>query len=139
MAGHIGPDERRWQSNRGAARAALARDPSNCQLCRARQRAVLCFESYQAGGNTQAEARTEYYDALIVAVGCYSEPNLPTVPGMDATPAFQMHCHNYRSPERFAGQTVLVVGASFSGAAPSCRRLREEHSQEEDIACAVDA
>ena len=51
-----------------------------------------------------------------MAVGCYFEPNVPRVPGMDATPAFQMHCHNYRSPERFAGQTVLVVGASFSGA-----------------------
>ena len=60
--------------------------------------------------------QTEHFDALIVAVGCYSEPNVPALPGMDATPAFQMHCHNYRSPERFAGQTVLVVGASFSGA-----------------------
>ncbi len=37
------------------------------------------------------------------------------MPGMDVTPAFQMHCHNYRTPKRFAGQTVLVVGASFSG------------------------
>ncbi len=59
--------------------------------------------------------QTEDFDALVVAVGCYTEPNLPAVPGMDVTPAFQMHCHNYRTPKRFAGQTVLVVGASFSG------------------------
>ena len=61
------------------------------------------------------QEQTENFDALVIAVGCYTEPNLPAVPGMDVTPAFQMHCHNYRTPKRFAGQTVLVVGASFSG------------------------
>ena len=79
---------------------------------------MLCCNamSDRCSGIVQVQAQAEYYDALIVAVGCYFEPNLPALPGMDATPAFQMHSHNYRSAERFAGQTVLVVGASFSGA-----------------------
>ena len=68
-----------------------------------------------AAGQAPTQVQTEEFDALVVAVGCYTEPNLPAVPGMDTTPAFQMHCHNYRTPERFAGQAVLVVGASFSG------------------------
>ncbi len=48
-------------------------------------------------------------------LGHYSEPNLPTVPGEATFPGLVMHSHNYRTPEPFAGQTVLVVGASNSG------------------------
>lgn len=56
-------------------------------------------------------------DAVVVAVGNYSEPNLPAcAAAAGACPARQLHCHNFRTPSAFAGQTVLVVGASFSGA-----------------------
>lgn len=34
---------------------------------------------------------------------------------MAGWPGLQLHSHNYRSPEGFAGQRVMVVGASFSG------------------------
>lgn len=55
------------------------------------------------------------FDAVISAVGNYHQPNLPDVPGIDTYPGEQLHCHNYRTNSRFAGKTVLVVGASFSG------------------------
>ncbi|KAF5834854.1 hypothetical protein DUNSADRAFT_8355 [Dunaliella salina] len=55
------------------------------------------------------------FDALVVCNGHYTEPNLPEVPGMDVSPVFQMHSHNYRSPDQFKGQVVLVVGNSNSG------------------------
>lgn len=64
----------------------------------------------QGQGATQHE-----FDAVVVANGHFSEPKLPDVRGMSTCPAFQMHSHSYRGPERFAGQTVLVVGASNSG------------------------
>ncbi|BDA50060.1 Flavin-containing monooxygenase FMO GS-OX3 [Coccomyxa sp. Obi] len=59
--------------------------------------------------------QTEVYDAVVVAVGNYHEPNLPSVEGMDAFPGLQMHCHNYRHSDIFRGKRVVVVGASFSG------------------------
>ncbi len=45
----------------------------------------------------------------------HSEPNVPDLPGMDAFPGRQLHCHNFRTPAAFTGETVMVVGASFSG------------------------
>ncbi len=61
------------------------------------------------------QERTRVYNAVVSAVGNYHEPNLPDVVGIDTYPGEQLHCHNYRSNDRFAGKTVLVVGASFSG------------------------
>lgn len=40
---------------------------------------------------------------------------MPDLPGMDCFPGRQLHSHNFRTPTAFAGQTVMVVGASFSG------------------------
>jgi cation diffusion facilitator CzcD-associated flavoprotein CzcO len=71
----------------------------------------------------------QVFDALVVANGHYSEPNLPDVPGAQHWPGLQMHSHNYRVPEAFEGQTVVVVGASNSGGTmcareqPCCRLL----------------
>lgn len=57
----------------------------------------------------------QVFDAVVVCNGHYSEPNLPDVPGADTWPGLQMHSHNYRVPEQFAGQVVVIVGASNSG------------------------
>ncbi|CAL8465411.1 g4947 [Coccomyxa elongata] len=59
--------------------------------------------------------QTEVFDAVVVAVGNFSEPNLPSVEGIEAFPGLQMHCHNYRHSDIFKGKRVVVVGASFSG------------------------
>ncbi|KAL0040489.1 hypothetical protein WJX77_008534 [Trebouxia sp. C0004] len=59
---------------------------------------------------------TEYdFDAVLVCVGNYHQPNLPEIKGMDDFEGLQMHAHNYRSSSIFAGMLVIVVGASFSG------------------------
>lgn len=55
------------------------------------------------------------FDAVVVCVGNYHQPNLPDVKGIDDFPGLQMHAHNYRSAAMFTTQTVIVVGASFSG------------------------
>jgi cation diffusion facilitator CzcD-associated flavoprotein CzcO len=59
--------------------------------------------------------RAEEFDAVVCCVGTYHDPNLPDVKGMAAFPGRQLHCHNYRHNASFKGETVLVVGASFSG------------------------
>ena len=81
----------------------------------------------------QGAAETLQYDAIVVAVGNYAQPNLPSsVAGMRTFPGLQMHCHNFRSPRQFAGQTVLVVGASFSGECLStaAHSKQEGHSRQ---------
>ncbi|KAK3242162.1 Flavin-containing monooxygenase FMO GS-OX5 [Cymbomonas tetramitiformis] len=55
------------------------------------------------------------FDGVVVCNGHYSQPRLPQVPGADVFPGLVMHSHNYRKPEDFAGQRVLVIGASASG------------------------
>ncbi|KAF8068234.1 flavin-containing monooxygenase [Scenedesmus sp. PABB004] len=68
------------------------------------------------GGEPAGAVVSQDFDALLVCNGHYSEPNLPEdVPGAAAWPGRQLHSHNYRSPDAFAGQTVVVVGASNSG------------------------
>jgi dimethylaniline monooxygenase (N-oxide forming) len=53
------------------------------------------------------------YRAVIAAIGHYWDPMLPAFPGEFSGTA--IHSSAYRTPERFAGQRVLIVGASQSG------------------------
>ncbi|KAL4445839.1 hypothetical protein ABPG77_009038 [Micractinium sp. CCAP 211/92] len=62
-----------------------------------------------------AATSTDIYDAVVVANGHYSRTRLPDIPGQQAFPGELMHSHNYRSPERFKGLRVLLLGASSSG------------------------
>lgn len=61
------------------------------------------------------ERETKTFDAVVVCNGHYSAPRLPTYQGQDSFAGRQMHSHNYRRPETFVGQTLVVVGAAFSG------------------------
>jgi putative flavoprotein involved in K+ transport len=54
--------------------------------------------------------------AVIAATGGASYPFIPDYPGRDGFQGTQLHSANYRSPEAFAGQRVLVVGGGNSGA-----------------------
>ncbi|GJN20072.1 hypothetical protein PR202_gb07399 [Eleusine coracana subsp. coracana] len=56
----------------------------------------------------------EVYDAVVVCNGHYTEPRVATIPGVDAWPGKQMHSHNYREPEPFLDQIVIIIGASAS-------------------------
>ncbi|KAF8697878.1 hypothetical protein HU200_035371 [Digitaria exilis] len=56
----------------------------------------------------------EVYDAVVVCNGHYTEPRIAVIPGVDAWPGKQMHSHNYRVPEPFLDQVVIIIGASAS-------------------------
>ncbi|KAG8092498.1 hypothetical protein GUJ93_ZPchr0012g19675 [Zizania palustris] len=56
----------------------------------------------------------EVYDAVVVCNGHYTEPRIAHIPGVDAWPGKQMHSHNYRVPEPFHDQVVIIIGASAS-------------------------
>ncbi|MGX9963464.1 ArsO family NAD(P)H-dependent flavin-containing monooxygenase [Roseomonas sp. F4] len=54
--------------------------------------------------------------AVISATGTWSQPFTPDTPGRDIFAGRQIHSAEYRRPEDFAGQSVLVVGGGNSGA-----------------------
>lgn len=54
--------------------------------------------------------------AVISATGTWSHPCIPEIPGRDLFRGVQCHSAQYRRPEDFAGQRVLVVGGGNSGA-----------------------
>lgn len=54
--------------------------------------------------------------AVVAATGTAARPWIPDVPGREGFGGRQLHSSDYRSPESFAGQRVLVVGGGNSGA-----------------------
>uniref|UniRef100_A0ACD5TIJ2 Uncharacterized protein n=1 Tax=Avena sativa TaxID=4498 RepID=A0ACD5TIJ2_AVESA len=62
----------------------------------------------------KGEQDEEVYDAVVVCNGHYTEPRIASIPGADAWPGKQMHSHNYRVPEPFLDEVVIVIGASAS-------------------------
>lgn len=54
--------------------------------------------------------------AVISATGTWRHPFIPDLPGRERFRGRQIHSGQYRRPEDFAGQSVLVVGGGNSGA-----------------------
>ncbi|XP_054276741.1 senecionine N-oxygenase-like [Macrosteles quadrilineatus] len=57
----------------------------------------------------------DYFDAVAVCIGHFSVPKVPDLPGITSFQGEVFHSHSYRVPEVFKDQTLLVVGAGFSG------------------------
>ncbi|KAI3800444.1 hypothetical protein L1987_28535 [Smallanthus sonchifolius] len=65
--------------------------------------------------NTNAVSSVEVFDAVVVCNGHYTQPRLATdIPGIEMWPRKQMHSHNYRVPEPFRDQIVVVIGSGPS-------------------------
>ncbi|XP_061558862.1 uncharacterized protein LOC133416165 [Phycodurus eques] len=58
---------------------------------------------------------TDTFDAVFVCSGHYSEPNIPTLPGIENFKGQVLHSHAYRSAEPFSSRSVVVLGAMASG------------------------
>lgn len=56
-----------------------------------------------------------FFDFVFVCNGHYHTPRLPEFPNMDLFEGKQLHSHDYRMPDYFKDETVLVVGAGPSG------------------------
>jgi trimethylamine monooxygenase len=57
---------------------------------------------------------SEEFDYVVVAVGHFSTPNIPTFPGIEVFPGRVMHAHDFRDANEFVGKNLLVVGSSYS-------------------------
>jgi putative flavoprotein involved in K+ transport len=62
------------------------------------------------------DAGTWQAQAVVSATGTWWRPFLPAVPGRELFRGRQLHTVNYRSPQDFTGQRVVVVGGGNSGA-----------------------
>ena len=60
--------------------------------------------------------RTWLARALINATGTWTRPFWPVYPGQRDFAGTQLHTHDYRGPEEFAGRRVIVVGGGSSAA-----------------------
>ncbi len=69
---------------------------------------------------TLSTGETRRYRTLVCANGTTWFPNTPELPGADTFGGELLHSHDYRSPDRFAGRRVLVVGAGNSGVDIAC-------------------
>jgi putative flavoprotein involved in K+ transport len=54
--------------------------------------------------------------AVISATGTWQSPYVPAYPGQDEFTGVQLHTVDYRTPERFARQRVVIVGGGNSAA-----------------------
>lgn len=54
------------------------------------------------------------FDAVFVCNGHYSAGFIPNFEGRDLYQGQQLHSHDYRNPELFEGQDILVIGGNFS-------------------------
>ncbi|KAM3281177.1 flavin-containing monooxygenase FMO GS-OX5 isoform X1 [Capsicum chacoense] len=57
----------------------------------------------------------ELFDAVVICNGHHTIPRIANIPGINNWPGKQMHSHNYRVPEPFMNQIVVVIGDGPSG------------------------
>lgn len=55
------------------------------------------------------------FDAIFICNGHYTVPYVPHFDGLDQFMGQKIHSHQYRCPEKFQNETVLVMGAGPSG------------------------
>jgi putative flavoprotein involved in K+ transport len=73
---------------------------------------------HRDGGRLRIETGSGTWraQAVVSATGTWWRPFLPAVPGRELFLGRQLHTVDYRNPEDFAGQRVIVVGGGNSGA-----------------------
>ncbi|XP_011090332.1 flavin-containing monooxygenase FMO GS-OX-like 2 [Sesamum indicum] len=72
----------------------------------------------------------EVFDAVVVCNGHHTQPRLAHLPGIEKWGGGEIHSHNYRGPDPFQHQVVVVIGAGPSAidiSADICKVAKEVH------------
>ncbi|XP_027155891.1 flavin-containing monooxygenase FMO GS-OX5-like [Coffea eugenioides] len=56
----------------------------------------------------------EPFEAVVVCNGHNTQPRVAELPGINNWKGKQIHCHNYRVPEPFRDQVVVIIGGAAS-------------------------
>ncbi|PSS24135.1 Flavin-containing monooxygenase FMO GS-OX-like [Actinidia chinensis var. chinensis] len=59
---------------------------------------------------TSEVSSEEFFEAVVVCNGHHTEPRVPILPGIEKWPGRQVHSHNYRHPEPYQNQVVVMIG-----------------------------
>uniref|UniRef100_A0ACD5UPS2 Uncharacterized protein n=1 Tax=Avena sativa TaxID=4498 RepID=A0ACD5UPS2_AVESA len=78
-------------------------------------RVAYCSRNLTGAGSDELEAGEETFDAVVVCNGHFTEPRLADIAGIDSWPGKQLHSYNYRVPDPFHGQVVVIIGYHPSG------------------------
>ncbi|XP_023643007.1 flavin-containing monooxygenase FMO GS-OX2 isoform X1 [Capsella rubella] len=74
-------------------------------------------EKWKVRSKTSGDcSNDEIFDAVVVCNGHYTEPYIAHIPGIKLWPGKQIHSHNYRVPDPFENEVVVVIGNFASGA-----------------------
>ncbi|KAG5538621.1 hypothetical protein RHGRI_019251 [Rhododendron griersonianum] len=57
---------------------------------------------------TSGASGEEEFQAVVVCTGHYAEPIVANLPGIEQWPGKQLHSHNYRVPDPFQNQVVII-------------------------------
>lgn len=71
--------------------------------------------TYNQGWQLKTNQGLEYANALVIATGIWSTPYRPEFEGEAQFSGEILHARDYRNPQPFQGQRVLVVGAGNTG------------------------
>ncbi|KAJ1700106.1 hypothetical protein LUZ63_008618 [Rhynchospora breviuscula] len=61
------------------------------------------------------EEKVDDFEAVVICNGHFVEPRVPKISGIDRWPGKQVHSHNYRTPEPYENQVVVIIGMGYSG------------------------
>ncbi|XP_058225356.1 flavin-containing monooxygenase FMO GS-OX2-like isoform X2 [Rhododendron vialii] len=83
---------------------------------------VVRVERFDSGDDDEwvVESRTsgasgeEEFQAVVVCTGHYAETVVANLPGIEQWPGKQLHSHNYRVPDPFQNQVVVIIGSGPS-------------------------
>ncbi|XP_037946848.1 senecionine N-oxygenase isoform X2 [Teleopsis dalmanni] len=64
---------------------------------------------------TDKSVHKYFFDNIMICTGHYHTPSYPIYVGAELFTGLQLHSHDFRRPEMFKGQKVLIVGAGPSG------------------------
>ncbi|XP_078578363.1 flavin-containing monooxygenase 5-like [Branchiostoma floridae x Branchiostoma japonicum] len=65
-------------------------------------------------GTDGTEARQHVFHAIMVCSGTYHQPHIPSFVGLENYQGTVTHSQSYRTPDRFQGKSVVVIGAGNS-------------------------
>lgn len=74
------------------------------------------------------EVETNIFDSVMVCNGHYSVPVIPNIPGIEKFSGTFIHSHDYRIPEAYQGDSVLILGGGASGT-DICIELSQQAAQ----------
>ncbi|XP_057811038.1 flavin-containing monooxygenase FMO GS-OX-like 4 [Salvia miltiorrhiza] len=82
-----------------------------CHVGKAADNRRWVVKSMRKGGG---DGDDQVYDAVVICNGHYSEPRIADLPGIEEWPGKQIHSHNYRVPDPFRDQVVVLIGSAAS-------------------------